>query len=274
MKLIWLPTWRCGNYAADGGPSERCPYCSLGYREGRLTVWGQPRAAEAPAEPAIVQAWLDREGHRFDVLDLSGGEPLNYLWLGQSLARWPRGWAITSSTVQDHRVRSLVGVDWSRCLAWTASYHPLSGRDQDFADGVAAVRAMGAQRVYCTVVSTPATAPAIRQRVAWLEGLGFDRINLHLDMYGRGEPDFEPPAGWLVVEETRRRRDFGPCRVHDEHVVLAPNGRIYPCVEYAYRDAGALGSVADASLTLRPGSVEHCPVPCALPCDVGKWAIS
>lgn len=281
MKLIWLPTWRCTNYSADGsGDNQACPYCPLGFRGGRLTVGGLEQAHQGDLAPEVAWDFFVRSRHVFtEGVSLSGGEPLVYPHLRPSLEHLTRAgwaWAITSNMMATRGLERLEGLNFSRCLAWTCSYHPFANRDQRFAENVFRLASFGIPWIYVTIVITQQTVDLIKLAIPWLEKLPVTRFNVQWDIYHReARPDFQVPDNprWLVVEETKRESFGVDCRSRSRSLVLSPSGDVFECVAKSYRGRDPLGHCS----TLDVASVvddkpRWCGLRCSLPCDVTKWA--
>lgn len=280
MKLIWLPTWRCPNYAPDGsGENPACPYCPLGFRDGHLTVHGQTQAPQDAAKLPDVLAFFDRSRAVFDEgISLSGGEPLVYPWLRPSLEHLSQTgwrWAITSNMMATGGLERLAGMDFSRCSAWTCSFHPFADKALRFSENVHRLRSFGVQWIYVTLVVTRQTVDLIRAALPILEKLPVDRFNLQFDLYHKEPPpDFDVPNNgrWLFVKETTAEAMGVDCQSRAKTLVLSPSGQVFECVNKAYIGKATLGHCS----TLDPrdvmdGERRWCGLKCSLPCDVVKW---
>ena len=82
--------------------------------------------------------------------EFTGGEPLKYKGIESLLNNLP-AWSITSNTVN-----SIDGINFKKCLLWTASYHPHipDKAKEAFMDNLKRIKAYGTLTAV-TMVATP-----------------------------------------------------------------------------------------------------------------------
>lgn len=278
MKLVWFPQWACQNYDRDRSFSARCPYCPYGMKDDRLLFEDQLTASNDLADWQPVLDFFRANAaplRRF--LEVSGGEPLLYPHLHRvlgDLVGWR--WAITSNSVHTPMIARLAeaGV-LGRCYAWTASYHPISGRDAEFSQSIRLLKARKVGgRVRATVVVAPETVEDLPRTLAFLKGLPLDGCQFHLDTHRPTDVQALRRRAREVAPKVRITAGTGEvpanilCAKHSDLMALGPDGTLYECVTKAYRDMDPICKVDGKVLLDRlPRRDEFCPVPCFAVCD-------
>jgi organic radical activating enzyme len=263
MKLVWFPTWNCNNY---GG--ERCPYCPYGIdrEEGRLTYQGEYTSALDEIDPEIVKAFFQKNCQAMDGwVEITGGEPLTYKALSDVL-NFDIRWAITSNTSIPAAIDRLIesGAIY-RCFSWTASYHPFSGREKEFAENLKKL-AMARVPVHVTTVVSKETLPRLREIKQFLDGLPMVGKNFHLDAHRDFDIGLKEEAEkiigkveWFAGEPRKNMY----CRKRSELLALSPAGELFECVTHCYTRQDPLYTITpDSDLNELEKKIEQCEDEC------------
>jgi len=280
MRLCWMPTWSCQNYAKNGGGyNHNCPYCPLGLRDGRLSFYGISGSKNGSVDPEKMIDFLLRHESVFSKqITISGGEPLASPALVPVLtgiARHGYSWGITSNTLLrkplSYLSASLSG--FNSCQAWTASYHPLSTSPDVFEDNIRFLRLNGARWVYANVVACHETSALLHRVVRWLLQLPIDRVNVLVDMYRGQDNNFLEIAAIsssrVLLVGTGRTVTGVHCHTRSRFLVVSPTGTIYQCVKKCYEELDPIGNIAD-SLIILNDLTEWCSLDCSHTCDQVK----
>jgi len=161
----------------------------------------------------------------------------------------------------------------ARCISWTASFHPLSRRDERYAANIALLRRLGALNIRATLVVSVDTIDHIERALEFLRGLDLNGFQFHVDSHGylsknpglRERVEAIAPGVWQFAGHVPVGRR---CDKQRELMAVGADGTLYECVTKAYRNLDPIGRV-DGSLKLAelPRKVEFCTVPCFAVCD-------
>lgn len=276
MKLVWFPAWNCQNYTAGQSYGQKCPYCpySIEKYSGRLLYNNVATGSDdrCPASD-LVEFFSANFGAMQGFLEVSGGEPLLRIDLHEILAHIPHRWAITSNTLLTTAIdRLILSGAIERCVAWTASWHPHSGREASYERSVRTLAQVG-MTVRATVVVAESTVGLLAEARRFLETLPIAGINWHLDAHGNPSPDdlkrrADEILGGDVVYLAGTPPRGRLCNRHDRLMAVGPDGSLYQCVTFAYTNVEPLGKVT-GSLLLEslPQRVEWCDHECFACCD-------
>lgn len=272
-EFLFVPTWRC---------NLQCSYCHFDIediKDGILRCYGQEWKFGKELEP---KEWLEAlERFQPYLLECTGGEPLVYKGFWDVVENIPEGcyWAITSNTV----VPIEFPKDFSKCWAWTASYH--YGHKLPFVKNIARLSRELGHRFRISMVVTPenideveASARSFMQQKIPTNVLrvltpGLDWTD-HEDVWQRvlklGK------EGSLVIEdEIPPKYEFSKhayCEAGTFYAALMPDGQVFRCYS-ALLGQKPLGHVRD---WVPNQTVEPCGQPCAacaLDFRQRKWEI-
>lgn len=277
MKIVWFPQWACQNYDKDKSFSEKCPYCPYGMKNGKLLMYGKETASNDLADSEDVIGFF-RSNKKIlgSFLEISGGEPLLYPHLAMVLSELRWKWAVTSNTLHLPMIKKLAEkLVLKKCSSWTASYHPLSGNDEVFADSIRYIKKSGMRgSLRATVVVTDETADLIPESIKFLGELPLHGVQFHMDchrhvdyqkiteMVGDIAPDIE------IVEGTGKPPSGIICAKHSHLVALGADGTLYECVTKAYQNIDPICKVNKTVLIDKlPEKNDFCQVPCFAVCD-------
>lgn len=272
MKLVWFPTWRCQNYNAGRSHSEKCPYCPYGYKNNRLLYEDQEASPDGVVNWEKVALFLIANKQLLNgFVEISGGEPLLCNYLPEVLTHTKFNWAITSNSLRTSMVQRLAeegSVD--RCLCWSASYHPLSGKDDAFAEAIEVLYIYGVH-VNSTVVVAAQTIGVLEKTLKFLQRLPIHRINYHMDAHS-GLSEQEKKEAHKIVGDFDKITGPAPknvlCNKHGALLALGPDCNLYPCVSYCYRGENAMGDcILYTNLRTLRERIEQCSDECFACCD-------
>lgn len=207
----------------------RCAYCwvhGLGIKPGQEM-------------PARVWLWFLRQLPGPVTVDFSGGEPLLYDGLFQiieGLIGAGYGWAMTSNLVDTEKVNALVEKRYGNCMGVHVSAH--KGGPADLYE-----RAARLARAGYPVVLNVVDHPAAREVP---EGMRVDVI------------PYQPSTEGEAVDGIARK-----CNAGQEHIVMAPDGRVYRCAVEMQVGAEALGHITTPWETMAPVEPHECRVGCS-----------
>ena len=256
--VIVYPTWRCG---------LKCPYCQYKLQDDGLSMkyGGSGRVYPVPKELMPDELLSKLLEFKDATYEFTGGEPFRYRELKTILNSLP-GWAMTSNTL--HSVDDL---DFSRCFAWTASFHPhISGRAKDkFMFNIQSIR----EKVKTVAVTLVAYPRHVARSLMWADR--FDRLGFAVNVHPYYEdPNFswgEYPEEWALLKGSRFRRyqdrffkfsgvEGSPkCYAGKDYFVVAPDGRVFPCATEMLFGGEPLKEVSE--------SYRQCKRTCYVCCD-------
>jgi MoaA/NifB/PqqE/SkfB family radical SAM enzyme len=274
MKIVWFPSWTCQNYTFGQSYGKKCPYCpySLDTESNRLIYNDVETSSDERAEASDLIGFFSVN---FDAmsgfLEVSGGEALLRKDLAFILSSIQHRWAMTSNTVSESGVDSLVKSGAvKRCISWSASWHPLSGREEAFAKNVKKLAYAGVP-VRSTVVISKDTIPTLAESVKFLSGLPIHGINWHLDAHRDAEgllEHAEEVVGKGIVALAGVPPSGKTCNRYGELMAVGPDGTLYQCVTFAYQNKEGICKVGPSLyLSKMPTRVEFCAEECFACCD-------
>jgi hypothetical protein len=276
MKLVWFPAWACQNYTLGKSYGKRCPYCpySLDRDAGRLIFDGRVTSSDERAPAADLVAFfnvnVDAMGH---FLEISGGEALMRPDLPEILAAIPHRWAITSNTLMGVAIdRVVANGALSRCVAWTASWHPCSGMEESYARNVRTLAEQGTP-ARATVVVADSTVGRLAETLEFLRRLPLAGINWHLDTHGPADVEHlrAQASAVLGIDVPYLAGPPPQGRLCDRHgglMAVGADGTLYQCVTFAYQDWHGMGKVnGSVRIAELPPRVEWCGEVCFACCD-------
>lgn len=279
MKLVWFPQWFCQNYSKSGNSfGGGCPYCPYGFRNGRLVFENVETSSNDLADPDDLLAFFRANADHLDrFLEVSGGEPLlnpqlHKILGDEGLPGW--FWAVTSNSLHTPMIEKLATSGaLARCVCWTASYHPLSNKDDNYARSLRLLSERGVGNVRATIVVSLLTIDYIQRSLDFLSGLPLAGLQFHIDSHGdlainpelRQRAEAIAPGVWQFAGHVPEGR---VCDRHSQLMAVGADGTLYECVTKAYRNLDPIckvnGSVVLAEL---PRRVDYCDVPCFAICD-------
>jgi hypothetical protein len=277
MKIVWFPAWICQNYTFGQSYGEKCPYCpySLSIQTGRLIYNDQETSSDERAEANdLIGFFCENYEAMGRHLEISGGEALMRKDLPFILAAIPHRWAITSNTISTAVIQSIITTGAiSRCTSWTASWHPKSGRQEQFADNIRMIADAGV-RPRATVVIAESTLEGLSCTIEYLGSLPLSGVNWHLDAHGKPEAVAMLKAKADAVLGDNVAYLAGPaprgrlCNRHEKLMAVSPDGTLYQCVTFTYQNKHPLGKV-NAKFRLKdlPVRIEWCDDECFACCD-------
>jgi MoaA/NifB/PqqE/SkfB family radical SAM enzyme len=277
MKLVWFPAWLCQNYTLGESYGKKCPYCpySLKKETNRLIYNNQETSSDERAEASdLIGFFCANHEAMGGLLEVSGGEALMRRDIGFILGAIPHRWGMTSNTLLTSSIESIIRVGAiSRCVAWTASWHPCSGQEELFAKNI---RMLSASGVYAraTVVIAKQTIDGLSKTIEFLRSLPLSGINWHLDTHGdtadiaslkiMADSILGENAAYLAGPAPRGKM----CNRHDKLMALGPDGTLYQCVTFAYQNKFPIRRVdARFLLSSLPQRTEWCEEECFACCD-------
>ncbi|MGH7137273.1 MAG: hypothetical protein ACREHD_16140, partial [Pirellulales bacterium] len=258
------------------GPS--CPYCPYGFRNGRLVFENKETSSNELAPRDDLLAFFRANGDELDhFLEVSGGEPLlnpclDKILGDEGLPGW--FWAVTSNTLHAPMIRRLASAGaLARCVCWTASYHPLSGKDELYASNIRLLSEFGVGNIRATVVVSVHTIEKIEAALDYLRVLPLAGYQFHVDSHGdlsknpelRQRVETTAPDVWQFAGHVPQGR---MCDRHAQLMAVGADGTLYECVTKAYRNLDPICKV-NGSVLLRelPRNVDYCDVPSFAVCD-------
>jgi hypothetical protein len=267
-KLVWFPQWQCQNYTTGSSFGDKCPYCPYSFDKDhdRLIFEDIPTGSNRFGHVDDFTAFLRRNGESLGWhFELSGGEPLLYPNLPNVLGELPDWtWGMTSNSISTSAIRRVIdscGGTLERCLSWTASYHPLSGRDDAFAQNMHLLRSAGVKHLSSTVVVADSTLPALGEAITFLRSLPVHRVQFHLDTHRTSCRSTEElveaaekaigPFPWTAGQTPSNKM----CNRHSHLLAVSPDGLLFECVTKCYQNLDPIckvnGDVVLAELTPR-----------------------
>jgi len=273
--MVWFPNWTCQNYTMGRSFGKRCPYCPFSFdqKSNRLIYENEICGSNeyAPLDDLIGffnSNFNEIGGH----LDISGGEVLLRKDVPDILASISHTWSITSNTLMTSAIERIISNgSIKRCLAWTASYHPLSNRDDQFEKSIRLLSLHRPARV--TVVIANSTIDLLKDIISYLKSLPITGITWHMDAHGPDEIDHLVWQAEQVVGEKIRCLAGPPlkgvmCRVNENLLAVSPDGQLYPCATFAYTNESPISRVSESvKLSELPREVRWCDHECFACCD-------
>jgi sulfatase maturation enzyme AslB (radical SAM superfamily) len=253
--VLVYPTWKCG---------LDCPYCAYQQQPDNKSIryLGANHLYKVERE-LTPEEWCDKlDSFMPAIYDFSGGEPLRYEGIVKVLNHLPK-WSITSNTMNYTN-----DIDLSRCLWWTASFHPHIGEGgiDKFLKNIRRIRERGTQ-VAITLVAKPDTLGSV---ISWsnrLSALGF-KVHIHpyyddpnfkwkdypKEMAQIKKSPFVVYGDSLFSFEGRKGNNF--CRGGKVYFAIGPDGKVFRCL------TSMLFGLED-----KIGGQAFCDQECVFPCD-------
>jgi organic radical activating enzyme len=168
--------------------------------------------------------------------EFTGGEPLRYVGIESLLNSLP-SWSITSNTVN-----SIDGINFKKCLLWTASYHPhISDKAKErFMSNLKRIQDYGVHTAV-TMVATPDNMQTVLKDIEKFKELGhLTNIHPYYDDCNFDWSKYPKEQEVLMKNEFLRYGDrffnYGSvhgcesCYAGKDYFVVAPDGYIFRCV--------------------------------------------
>lgn len=277
MKLVWFPAWLCQNYTFGQSFGEKCPYCpySLSVQTGRLIYNNQETGSDDRAEANdLIGFFCENYETMGRQLEVSGGEALMRRDLPFILAAIPHKWSMTSNTLSESSIDAIIRTGAiSRCHSWTASWHPCSGKEEQYARNIRVLADSG-KPARATVVVAKSTVDGLARTLEFLQSLPLTGINWHLDTHGDAtEIDaIRDSAAKVLGEGVAYIAGPAPrgrlCNRNGKLMAVSPNGTLYQCVTFTYQDKYPICKVnAKVRLKDLAERIEWCDEECFACCD-------
>lgn len=277
MKLVWFPAWLCQNYTLGESFGRKCPYCpySLSKQSNRLIYNNVETSSDERAEASDLIAFFSENYTAMEgFIEVSGGEALMRRDLAFILASVNHAWAMTSNTLLDDAIDSLIHTRaLARCTSWSASWHPCSGQEARYARNATLLAQCGVN-IRATVVVAKQTIDKLKETLDFLKSIPLCGINWHLDAHGDTEavPELKRRADEILGEGVAYLAGPPPrgkmCNRHEMLMAVGADGTLYQCVTFAYQNKYPICKVkSGVSLRSLPRRVEWCDEECFACCD-------
>ena len=276
MFIVLNPTWRC-DLADEIG---RCPYCpNLVTENGHKVEFYWGLGVNEVSHEATAEEWL----HFFpklppSLIDICGGEPLYWDGLSDLIEGLPKGfsWAISSNCLKPEVIERL---DLTRCVCWTASFHPYAMGKADYGNRFFSSLRVLATRHLNIAVSIMAYPANIHWLPFWVEAFESWGFPVNVQPYESPRYDWrEHPEklGALMkskehLNETKLPYwDLTPsnrmCSAGKDYIMTAPDGAVYRCNMHLISGLKPMGSISDV-LDFLLKEPMYCGLPCSSSCD-------
>ncbi len=277
MKLVWFPSWLCQNYTYGQSFGKKCPYCpySMNLQTNRLIYNNEETSSNDLAEASdLIGFFCENFETMGRHLEVSGGEALMRKDIGFILAAIPHEWAMTSNTLLDSGIDSIIRTGAvSRCISWTASWHPCSGQEEKYARNIRALAEAGCP-ARATVVIAKQTVENLDKTIEFLQSLPISGINWHLDTHGNPDDVIhlkrvaDAALGNGVAYLAGPAPKGKMCNRHGRLMAVGPDGTLYQCVTFAYQNKFPVTKVGPrVRLDSLGERVEWCDEECFACCD-------
>lgn len=252
-NILLFPTMRC---------NLTCEYCHFRVDQHKKSYdwegYGKTHKIEKEVEWQDLAAFLKNIGPAH--LELSGGEPMLYHGFKDFVANIPEGsqWAITSNTLVDPR-----GIDLSKCIFWTASYHD-GGNREKFIENVRWLKEAFGLVAISFVVPFAQAMSRIVLAAQYHERLPNVQINLLREL--NPGVDWAGTKEWALLYQMKRFgfnvvEDDIPesyhfdkgwlCHGGESYLAVMPDGKVYRCYSEAM-DGEPVGTIWDYEPATEP----------------------
>jgi len=265
MRIIWYPTFYCNNYNGS------CPYCHE-YSQSRYrkyTDWYEKCENKNNISNTFI---FFRKNFSCDI-NLTGGEPLLYpeKIIG-ALQKSPNSWSLnTNAQLTENVIKVFDNMNIDNCSGVCCSFHPLSNKHDNYIESVRYIFNKGIIPQINYVVSNQ-TINRIYDDLYKLRS-SLDR-NIPITLIREISSLYSSPPNLIddfdntIVDFTRRvkeqidnlrkkyRRHINivqnttqqvltnrKCRYNREHMVLAPNGDLFPCSCFLYQNKNRICNI-------------------------------
>ena len=217
----------------------RCDYCHFKYNEDGFTAYGKKHIFGDELEPETLLKGLEQFAPYH--VEFTGSEPLMYKGFKNVVNNLPDGctWAITSNTLLD-----VSGIDFDKCIAWTASYHGF--KQEKFEENLKVlVKELGGRVSASFVVTFDNTRDVLRTANEMRQRFG-TRINLlrelNPDVSWKGTAQLKllrsmPEPFFNVVEDdiplSYEFENGFNCTGGSDYICLYTDGKVFSCYSNA-----------------------------------------
>jgi len=264
MRIIWYPTFQCCNYNGS------CPYCheysSKKYK--KYLDW-----YESSINKSLSKNLISFFNKNRDVdINLTGGEPFFYnKRIIDVFSHIENRWSVnTNCQMTNNIVKSFEKMDISKCDGVCCSFHPLSNKGKEFVKTVDYFLRKGINPQINYVLSNH-TLNRVHRDIVFLRN-NLPQLSIHLireisslyddvpeiiDDYPNVIKSFDKRLSvhlsklsrtqkknlHVIQNELKHLTPSRKCKYNREHVVLAPNGDLFPCSCFLYQNKKSMCNI-------------------------------
>jgi len=258
MRIIWYPTFYCNNYNGS------CPYCHE-YGKDRYKKYTSWYESSIDKDNNRNTSSFFKKNYNIEV-NITGGEPLlNHQKIIDVFDGIYNPWSInTNSQLTKNVIEFFDNMNMDKCLGVCCSYHPLAKKYDNYISSVQYICDKGIIP-QINYVLTNDTIDVLYEHLYRLRTSLTRKIRIHLireisslysippkliKSFDAVIDNFDQRVQEQISKLRRKYRrrisivqndiktitPSRPCRYNREHIILAPNGDIFPCSCFLYKN--------------------------------------